>query len=310
MKIKSGKKPKPAEVKAWLLQVAAFGFSIDGAGTGMYILPVLMLIDQNYSMYKEVSLSILQDSTGLLPLRAAMLELAGRHWDDSGSRKTLQKVFQRPGDNPVLQGMISLVLAGHGENIGDLVVQRYPDVSPKAKFYYAQTISILGRKDAIPMLLDDSQQTQNSALRDIATSSIIKLDPSSTQTATVASSVIHSAHAVPTMERTASDMNREAIAMHTVTALAEADGSKATARMLSIARDESVAIDVRLTSLEALAPKVSTMKPGQINTLGNQLVRLGDQVRKSGQLSKMNQQRMAERISMLKKMLDVKKGTQ
>jgi len=308
-RIKNGVKPKPAEVKAWLLQVAAFGFPIDGPGTSMFIVPVLMLMDQNYPMYKEVSLSILQDSEGLFPLRAAMLELAGRHWDDSDSRKTLQEVFQRPVDNPVLQGMVSLTLAGHGENIGDLVVQRYPDAPPEAKFYYAQTISTLGRKDAVQMLLSDSRQTQNSALRDVAISSLIKLDPTSTQAASVASSTIHSARAVPTMERTASDMSREAIAMHAVTALAVADGSKATDRMLAIARDESVAIDVRLTSLEALAPKTSTMTPSEMNTLGKQLVTLGDQVNKSSQLSKMNQQRIAARISMLRKMLDVKKGT-
>lgn len=309
-KIKNGKKPKPAEVKAWLLQVAAFGFPVDGPGTSLFIVPVLMLIDQNYPMYKDVSLSLLQDGDGMPPLRAAMLELAGRHWEDADSRKTLQEVFQRPADNPVLQGMVSLTLARHGENIGDLVVQRYPDASPDAKFFYAQTISALGRKDAIPMLLDDTQQTQNTALRDAATSSLIKLDPTSTQTTNVVSTVIHSAQPVPTMERTASDMEREALAMHTVMAVAEAEanGFQAMDRMLAIARDESVAVDVRLTSLEALAPKVSAMSPSEKNTLGEQLVTLGEQVSKSSQLAEMNQQRMAARITLLQKMLAEKKG--
>lgn len=307
-RIKNGEKPKPAEVKAWLLKVAAFGFPVDGPGTSLFIVPVLMLIDQNYPMYKEVSLSLLQDADGMLPLRHAMLELAGRHWDDADSRKTLQVVFQRPADNPVLQGMVSLTLAQHGENIGDLVVQRYPDASPDAKFYYAQTISALGRKDAIPMLLDDAQQTQNIALRDVATSSLIKLDPSSTQTVNVANAAIHSAKAVPTIEQTAGDVEREVIAMHAVIAVAEADGSQGMDRMLDIARDESVAIDVRLTSLQALAPKVSAMSPGEMNALGELLVTLGEQVSKSSQLSEMNQQRMAIRITLLQKLLAEKKG--
>lgn len=307
-RINKGEKPTPVEIRAWLLNVAAFGFPIDSPGTSMLIVPVLMLMDQNYPMYKGVSLAILQDVNGLLPLRAAMLELAGRHWDDSDSRKTLEEVFQRPKDNSVLQGMVSRTLAGHGENIGDLVVVRYRDVSPEAKFYYAQAISTLGRTDAIPMLLDDSQQTQNSALRDVATSSLVRLDPSSTQTANVVNSVIHSAQAVPTMERTASDMEREAIAMHAVMAVAEASGSQSMDRMLVVARDESVAVDVRLTSLQALAQKVSTMNPGEKSILAEQLVTLGDQVNKSSQLSEMNQQRMAARIAMLQKMLLSKKG--
>lgn len=307
-RINKGEKPTPVEIRAWLLNVAAFGFPIDPAGTSMFIVPVLMLMDQNYPTYKGVSLSILQDANGLVPLRSAMLELAGRHWTDPDSRKTLEEVFQRSADNSVLQGMVSRTLAGHGENIGDLVVQRYPDVSPAAKFYYAQAISTLGRTDAIPMLLDDSQQTQNSALRDVAISSLIKLDPSSTQTVNVVSSVIHSAQAVPTMERTASDMEREAIAMHAVMAVAEADGPQAMDRMLAIARDESVAVDVRLTSLQVLAPKVNAMNPNEINILAEQLVALGDQVSKSSQLSEMNQQRIVTRITILQKMLISKKG--
>ena len=159
------------------------------------------------------------------------------------------------------------------------------------------------------MLLADTQQTQNSALRDVAVSSLIKLDPSSTQTVHLVDSVVHSAKAVPTMERTASDMEREAIAMHTVTAVAEkADGSQAIDKMLGIARDESVAVDVRLTSLESLAPKVNAMSPAERNSLSEQLVTLGNQVDKSSQLAEMNQQRMTARITLLQKMLVTNKG--
>jgi CHASE3 domain sensor protein len=301
-RIKNGEKPNPAEVKSWLSQVATIGFPADAAGTSIAIVPVLMLMDQDYSTYKEVALSILQDANGSLPLRFAMLELAGRHWDDS--RATLEEIFQRPTDDSVLQGSVSLILAGHGENIGDLVVQRYPNVSPEAKFYYAQAITALGRKDAIPMLLTDAQQTQNSALHVVVIQALIKLDPSLSQTLNIVMSVIHSAKAIPDgQQRTTSDLDRERVAMAAVSAIAAAGGQQIIDRLLAVARDESVAIDVRLTSLEALASKVGTMSSSEQSTTSSQLVTLSNQVSKSGQLSDMNKERMAGRITMLQKLL-------
>ncbi len=305
VKIKNGEKPEPAEVRMWLLKVAAIGFPVDAPGTGMFIVPALMLIDQNYSMYKEEALSIFKDTNASLPLRSAILELVGRHWDDYDSRKALGEVFQRFADNQILQGDISLTLAGHGENIGDLAVQRYPNVSQEAKFYYAQSIATLGRKDAIPILLGDAQQTQNSALRGIVIEALIKLDPSLTQVFDVVMSAVRSAKALPEGEqRTAEDFARESIAMHAVTAIAAASGSQATDRMLAIARDESIAIDVRLTSLEALAPKVGTMNSSEKKNLSDKLGLLSEQVTKSNNLS--DKERMNGRITMLQNLLGVK----
>lgn len=301
-RIKNGEKPKPAEVKTWLLQVAAFGFPVDGPGTSLFIVPVLMLIDQNYPMYKEMSLSILQNADGSLPLRSAMLELAGRHWDDSDSRQTLEEVFRRPADNAVLQGMVSLTLAGHGENIGDLVVQRYPDVSPEAKFFYAQTITTLGRADAIPLLLVDSQQTQNSALRDVAIGALIKLDPASAQTGDLVNQIIGSAKPVPIPERTVSDLDNERIAMHAIQAMGQSANSETSQKLLLIAGDESVAVDVRLTALQSLAGNADAMPNSEKVPLYDQMAELRQRVTESKQLNEMNKERMFGRIGMLQKM--------
>ena len=301
-RIKNGEKPKPAEVKAWLLQVAAFGFPVDGPGTSLFIVPVLMLIDQNYPMYKEMSLSILQNADGSLPLRSAMLELAGRHWEDSDSHKSLEEVFQRPADNAVLQGMVSLTLAGHGENIGDLVVQRYPDVSPEAKFFYAQAISTLGRTDAVPLLLVDSQQTQNSALRDVAIGALIKLDPASAQTSDLVNQIIGSAKPVPIPERTVSDLDNERIAMHAIQAMAQSANFKTSQKLLLIASDESVAVDVRLTALESLTANAGAMSNSARSALYDRMAELSQRVTASEQLNEMNKERMFRGIGMLQKM--------
>lgn len=304
-RINTGDSPTPIEITEWLPTVAAVGFSIDADGTSIFIVPVLQLMDKNYGTYEASVSSLFRDQSVVSPLRSAMVELIGRHWDYSGSRDSLLMVFDRSSDDVVLQGQIALRLARHGVTIGDTVIDRYSGASPEARFYYAQALAELGRADAIPMLLDDSEQTQNSALRDVAISSLIKLDPCSPRTASVVDSAIHSAKAVPTMERKASDLNHEIIAMHTVMAVAEAeaDGSQAIDRMLTIARDDSVAIDVRLTALEALAPKVSAMSPSELGTLGDQLAPIGDDTRRSRQLSKIDQQRMAARIVMLRKLL-------
>lgn len=309
-RIDKGETPTPVEIRASLLNVAAVGFPIDAPGTGLFIVPVLLLMDKNYGTYEEAVSQLFRDQSVMTPLRSAMLELIGRHWGYSGSRDSLLMVFDRSSDDVVLQSQIALTLARHGVTIGDTVIDRYSGASPEARFYYAQALAALRRADAIPMLLNDSQQTDNSALRDVAISSLIKLDPRSPQTASVVDSAIHSAKAVPTMERTANDLNREIIAMHTVMAVAEAeaDGSQAIDSMLTIARDESVAIDVRLTSLEVLAPKVSAMSPSEMGSLGDQLARLGDQARRSAQLSKVDQQRMATRIVMLQERLVARKG--
>lgn len=309
-RINKGETPTPVEIRASLLNVAAVGFSIDAPGTGLFIVPVLLLMDKNYGTYEASVSSLFRDQSVVSPLRSAMLELIGRHWDYSGSRDSLLMVFDRSSDDVVLQSQIALTLARHGVTIGDTVIDRYSGASPEARFYYAQALAALGRVDALPMLLNDSQQTHDSALRDVAISSLIKLDPRSPQTAGVVDSAIHSAKAVPTMERKANDLNREIIAMHTVMAVAEseADSSQAIDSMLTIARDESVAIDVRLTSLEVLAPKVGVMSPSEMGTLRDQLVRLGEPAYRSGQLSKVDQQRMAARIVMLRKLLEARKG--
>gem|GEM_PF-3949262 len=68
--------------------------------------------------------------------------------------------------------------------------------------------------------------------------------------------------------------------------------------VLSVARDESLMIDVRLTALEALAPKVSSMTADQKRVLSSQLSSFD-----TSRLSDMDKERVAGRIHMLQDLL-------
>lgn len=117
---------------------------------------------------------------------------------------------------------------------------------------------------------------------------------------------INSARALPEGSvRNAKDFSREATSMNAVTEMAKTEKNIPTVinKMLIIAADESLAIDVRLTALESLFPKIDKMNANEKNTLSDRLVLLGDQVSKSGQLSDTSKERMAGRISMLQKSL-------
>jgi len=308
-RINKGDKPTPIEIREWLINVAAVDFIIKPQGTSMFIVPVLLLLDRDFVTYEEAVLSIFKDESVIRPLRSAMLELIGRrHWDYPGARNSLLLVFDRPTDDPVLQGQISLTLAGRGEKIGDKVIERYGDVSPDARFYYAQTLAVLGRADAVELLREDAMQTQSMPLRSASIGALIKLDPTSEKTNYLIKSVISSAKPVSITERSINDLDNERIAMHAIEAIGKYGGVETIKKLLIIAGDESVAVDVRLTALESLAPKVREMNTTEMAKLRDQLVSLSDQVIKSGQLSEMNQERMAYRINMLKNLLILKGG--
>lgn len=68
--------------------------------------------------------------------------------------------------------------------------------------------------------------------------------------------------------------------------------------VLSVARDESRLIDVRLTALQALAPKVSGMTADQKRVLSDQLASFD-----TSRLSDMDRERVAGRITMLQNLL-------
>jgi hypothetical protein len=301
-RINKGEKPTPAELKAWLLNVAAFGFPIDPQGTSMFIVPVLQLMDNNYGAYAALASSTFQDQSVISPLRSAMLELIGRHWDYPDSRNSLMTVFDRSADDGVLQGQISLALARHGEDIGDKVIARYSAASPEARFYYAQTLAALGRTDAAALLREDVMQTQSIPLRSASIGALIKLDPASTQTTDLVNAIIRSAKPVPIFERSASDLDNERIAMHAIQAMGQSANSETSQKLLLIASDESVAVDVRLTALEALAPNIGAMPNSATVALYGQIAELQQRVTESKQLDGTNKERMFGRIRMLQKM--------
>lgn len=101
-------------------------------------------------------------------------------------------------------------------------------------------------------------------------------------------------------------MQKESIAMNAVVETAKAEHNILIAidKMLSIAGDEPQAVDVRLTALESLAPKIGEMNQSEKKILSDKLATFSEQVNKSTQLSEMNKERMAGRITMLQKMLE------
>lgn len=305
-RINKGEKPTPVEMKAWLLNVAAFGFPLDPSGTSMFIVPALALMDKNYGLYQEMVLSLFQDKSVINPLRSAMLELIGRRWDYPDSRNILVTVFDRSGEDSVLQGQISRTLAARGEDIGDKVIVRYLSASPEARFYYAQTLAALDRKDAVALLQDDARQAQSMPLRSASVRALIKLDPSSTQTSSLLGEVIHSAKAVPTIEGSAADLTSEVIAMHAVEAMGRSDNPGTNQELFLIASDESVAVDVRLTALQSLMVKASAMPAAVKMDLNVSVAALEQRITESTQLSGVNKERMFARIRMLKRMTATK----
>jgi len=107
------------------------------------------------------------------------------------------------------------------------------------------------------------------------------------------------------VQRNADQFNRESVAMNAimVMAKAETDISMFTNKMLSVAQDESIAIDVRLTAVDILGSKVGEMSSNQKKTLNDQLLMLGDHVNKSSTAGDMDKERMAGRITMLQNLL-------
>ena len=107
---------------------------------------------------------------------------------------------------------------------------------------------------------------------------------------------------VPTLERSASDLDNERIAMHTIQAMGQSANSETSQKLLSIASDESVAADVRLTALETLTANADAMPNSAKTALNNQMAELRQRVTESKQLDETNKERMFGRIGRLQKM--------
>lgn len=116
-----------------------------------------------------------------------------------------------------------------------------------------------------------------------------------------ADSDIHAAKALPEgTQRTGEDFRRESVAMNAIMVMAKAETDVASFmdKMMSIARNESIAIDVRLTALDSLSSKVSAMSSDQKKNLSDQLVSFD-----TSYLSGADKERMVGRITNLQKLL-------
>ena len=307
-RIDAGETPPPRELTDWLREVATIGFSVDAPGTSMLIVPSLRLIDQKYIAYEELVVSLFADPSVSTPLRSAMLELLARHWDRPVSRESVLGVFVRSLDDPVLQGQVALALAQRGEVVGPQVLSRYSLAPPAARFYYAQALAIGHSTQAIEALREDAQPTRDWALRDAAICSLIALDAGSRRTAGIADDAIHAAKESASPDRTADDIYREALAMHVVMAVARATPRGINDKMLPIALDASLTVNVRIAALEALTSTVSAMTRNDIESLVSRLPSLEEQVRTSATLSGVSQTRMTTRLRALRDRIDLKGG--
>ncbi len=302
-RINKGDQPKPDVIKDWLLRFAAYGFPIDPAGSGIFMLPVLQYLDANYDEYANLVLTIFRDTKVISPLRFAMLELLERHWEHPATKESMLAVFNAE-DNAVLQGATSLALARHGvSKIGDEVVNRYSNEPAEARFYYAKTLAKLNRKDAASLLHQDAKQTQDLRLQISSVGALIKLDPSSAPTESLFNEIVNAAKPIPSAERSASDLGRESVAMNAVIAMGHSGAPNTNQKLLSIASDKSTAVDVRITALESIASRVDKIAASERALLNNKVVEFEENVPKEQILSSVNKERMLTRIRTLQKMI-------
>ena len=301
--INHGDTPLPAEISAWLTDVSAVGFAINSAETSSSLVPVFLFLDGHYEVYEDSVISAFLNPSIATPLRSGLRELIGRHWERPASRASALAVFDRSADNAVLRGQVALTLAQHGEAVGGRILDQYSDAPVEARYYYAKALALLRVTAAVPLLRADSQQPVNSALRDAALCSLIRLDSSSPATANIVNAAIASAKPVSPKDETARDIDREVIAMHAVMALAETGGRQSVERMLTMAADDALVIDVRLTALQALAPIVQDMSRVEKDELNALLSMLGDRAHHSRQISELDRQRIAARIARLQQLI-------
>lgn len=302
-RINHGDTPPPTEISAWLTDVSAVDFGVNSPETSSSLVPVFLFLDGHYARYEDSVMSAFLNPSIATPLRSGLRELIGRHWERPASRASALAVFDRPTDNAVLRSQVALTLAQHGEAVGGRILEQYSNAPPEARFYYAKALALLRVTAAVPLLLVDSQQPLNSALRDAALCSLIRLDYSSPTTATVVNAVIASAKPVSPTDETARDIDRAVIAMHALMALAETGGGQSVDRMLGIAGDDAVIIDVRLTALQVLTPLVSDMSREEKNSLRTDLNTLSAEVNNSTRISEMDRQRIAARVSRLQQLI-------
>jgi hypothetical protein len=298
-RVKTGDHPAPAEIEAWLSTLSATAFPADPVNSSMSILPILHLLDTEYGAYETTVSSLFQTRSIAHPLRSALLEVIERHWDCGTPQQVLLTVFGSPGEEVILRGQIAFVLAKHGQLIGAKLMTEYRVAPPEARFYFAQALAVLGRPEAIELLREDAMAAQSVALRSVSIRGLISLDPSSAETSALVEEIVHAARPVPSLNRSVRDFDNERLAMHAVQALGQSDAEGISERLLLIAIDDTIAVDVRLTALDSLAIIAGEMPDSARASLYQELVGIRQQTMESTQLSETNRGRMLLRISIL-----------
>ena len=251
-RIKKGEKPHPQEVANWLTMLfSTFGI-VDPQGTSMYAIPVLLMVNENYELYKDMVLKLFLDRKTPEAVRVAMLEIISNHWNNQDAEKTVRLVFMNLGESPILLGRSAETLAGHGVNIGYELMRRYELADPEAKFYYAAALSFLGRKEAIPLLKDDLEKSEDIALKASIIRSLGRLDPDGANTVEAFDQIVHSSSTEYRPPEVPVDTNVEVLSMQVVLAMAQSKKSETYRRLLKVAGNDTLPVDVRLTAVESL----------------------------------------------------------
>lgn len=302
-RVKKGEKPEPKEVAAWLEILFSTVGIVDPAGTSMYVVPVLQMLNMNYVLYKDMVLSLFKDQDTPAAVRAGMLEIIGNHWNDPDSEKIVRQVFMNIGDMPVILGKSARTLAERGVDIGNQLLSRYPTASPEAKFYYAAALAHLGREDAIPLLRSDLKESQASPLRASAIRALGELGGDDPEIIKVLDEVVKTSTKQGNSGGTPLDRN-EALSMEAIQALAKSKKPEAYQVLLNTANDESLSVDVRLTAVEVLGGTPEELLP-QVKEALN---KLNKDVKATTALEEVNKERFSFIIDRVLKQLNGSKS--
>jgi len=249
----SGNLPEAKTVADWLVKLFSTYGAIDPAGTSSFVTPVLAMVNDNFAHYRDMVFSMLSDRLTPTAVRTAFLEIVGNHWSDPRSERTVAEIFMHPArENPVVLGRSAEALAARRVDIGNEIVERYELADPKTKFYYATALAHLDRKDAVPMLIRDIRAVKEPSVRASAIRAVGRLQPDDVLTAATLDQVIESASATKASPNARTRVEAEALAMQAIVSISRSNEPSAYRRLVAIAGNDSMPVDVRLTAIERL----------------------------------------------------------
>jgi len=292
-RIKKGERPAPHEVASRLESVFLAYGRIAPEEAALYVLPIVSIINEDYKRYKQVVLSLLFNQEIPSAMRAAMIEIIQKHWDDPDSKVAVNSIFMNTAESPMLLGRSATTLASRGVNIGDELMRRYESANYQTKPYYAKAFSYLGRKEAIPLLRSDLETTENLRLKATIIRSLGRIDPDNAEVAEVLDRIVYAASAKQRPPGAPVDINLEVLSIKAVLAIAESKKPQTPRRLVEIANDDTLPVDVRLTSLEFLR---RTPREKMTETIAS-IEELQKRIKDSKALSEVNKERFSDTIN-------------